>query len=774
MMAGARSYDRSSTRKNGIPVADQCLVTVVDDPHGASPASTVASLLDFVEPRSAAEAQALSDFAAASEIVTVPAGVLVAATEADEQGDLWLVLAGTISVRPDGRHNDEMVQQFEVGDCIGAFEGDRHVLAKANLVATTDTTVARLPAAARQALQAAAPAVWQRIHGALDHTVVSLYLASLPLFAGVPATRLSHLDADDANWVCLAGGDVLVSRDVPHDALYIVVHGRLEMAADGPSRRTGTFERGDTIGEAALLLGETRIATVRAARDSELVCIPGEDFRDLLEMEPTLGANLARHLATLLALRNEPVKARARPHTIALVPADGRPIDKALVGQLHAALSTVARGQGGHQQVTVLDAVSVTDELGADVVAAQVDDLATGRLTRWLSAHEARRAFVLFVADAEPTDWSRCALRQADVVVLVARARASPAPGWVDVMLADLGSTARQVLVLLHQRDIAPRRAAAWLEPRQLSSHHHVRDGHTEDIGRLARWIGGAAIGVVLSGGGARGFAHIGALAAIADCGLPIDAVGGASMGSVIAAQYAMGLGKEAMIAIDGREFPGCSVWGDLTAPVVSLLQGRSTVEMLQRMFGDTAIEDLPTPYFCVTCNLSRAEVMVHDRGPLWLWVRASSSVPGIGPPVAYRGDLLVDGGVLNNLPADVMRDRCPGSVVAIDVSAKSELQTTAADFTATTSGWRQLRTLMRKRKDSPPPTLMQILGRTTMLSSIHNRERARRSSDVYVNPPVDEIGPLAWDRINEAVDIGYKATTEQVTTWLQAGETRR
>jgi NTE family protein len=714
-------------------------------------------LFERVGPASADERAALAAFQAACTILHLAAGEAVRRDQDTEGSDLWLVLAGVLAAGG---------EQFEPGDWVGAYEADNRVLAGATMVATGPATVMHVPARARRDLAARSPALWQRVLGVVDDPVVSLHLATTPLFAGIPVEHLAQLDAAE-NWVAVTAGDVLVARDAAPDALHVVVHGRLRAEADGPSGRAELLERGGVVGLGPLLLDDDHSPTVRAVRDSALARIPGADFRDLLEREPAFGRNLSRHLAQQLATKT--VRANPRPVTIALVPIDGRPLDAATVPALAAALEAVAQPLPGHNRVTVVDAARVADEVG---------DLDADRLTPWLSRHEARSAFVLFVADAQATDWSNVAMRQADVVVLLARpATAQPGRTWVDTLLDERHSPARRVLALLHGTDSIAPGTAAWLAGRTVASHHHVRAGNAADVARLARWLGGVAVGVTLSGGGARGFAHIGALAALAECGVPVDIVGGASMGSVIAAQHALGLTTQHMIEVDGREFPACSVWGDLTPPVVALLRGGSTVTMLKKMFGEVLIEDLPVPYFCVSTNLSEAETVVHDRGPVWLWVRASSSVPGIGPPVAFGRDLLVDGGVVNNLPADVMRARCPGPVIGVDVAAKSELHTTAADYTAETSGWRQLAALARRRKNKGPvavPTLMQILGRTTMLSSIHNRERVQRYCDLYVNPPVQDIGPLQWAKIQEAVDIGYRATKEQATAWVAAGGLRR
>jgi NTE family protein/lysophospholipid hydrolase len=228
--------------------------------------------------------------------------------------------------------------------------------------------------------------------------------------------------------------------------------------------------------------------------------------------------------------------------------------------------------------------------------------------------------------------------------------------------------------VLLHAPNTAhPSGTSRWLDPRAAAdvTHHHVRTDREGDVARLARSIGGASLGLALSGGGARGFAQLGVIRALADFGLSVDVVGGASMGAVLGALHAIGHDVPTIVELMKAGHRRARPFRDFTAPVVSLLRGDSLVNPLKMLFGDTQIEDLWIPFFCVSANLSRAELVVHDRGPVWRWLLASASAPGVVPPVVHHGDLLVDGGVLNNLPADILRERCRGSVIAVDVAPR-------------------------------------------------------------------------------------------------------
>jgi predicted acylesterase/phospholipase RssA len=251
--------------------------------------------------------------------------------------------------------------------------------------------------------------------------------------------------------------------------------------------------------------------------------------------------------------------------------------------------------------------------------------------------------------------------------------------------------------------------------------------------------------------------------------GWAVDYIGGTSMGSVIGAEHAMGMSIDDMIKNNRREFMAAPVSRDLTFPMISLGRGQSSAQLLQRLFGDVRIEDLPISYFCVSCNLSLAREVIHDHGPIWLWTRASSSVPGIMPPVTLQSELLVDGGVLNNLPVDIVRSRCTGTVVAVDVSHQANLQLDAPDETAVMSGWPLLGRQLRRRSGSAAG-IMQILTRTTTLSSVQNLAMVRAHTDLYIRPPVESVSPFDWAGIETTVEVGYRYTLERLKAWEEAG----
>jgi predicted acylesterase/phospholipase RssA/CRP-like cAMP-binding protein len=670
---------------------------------------------------------------------------------AGRPGDgIMFVLHGRLAVRV----RDEVVEHLEPGRSVvgrpplGAALADDPVA----LVAVEPTTVLVVPADAVTALRRDAPRAWRRLHDHVGRLVPSVLFTDTALFDGLDPELLIGCD-DESGWVRLEAGDVLVEPGARCEALHVLVHGRIQAEAEG-DEATVASSAGDVIGVVPFLLDEPHGARLRATRDSHLARLPRDDFERILEQAPHVSVRVARELATRLREQSAPgVAAPPGVRTVAVVQTGGPPgFARRLVGALGAtgvAAELVSSGR-------------VERQLGANVLAAAPGSWQHDRLVAWMHQLEHRHPLVVHDCDREPTLWTACALRQADLVLIVSPATARPNPHPLEAVVAEHVSFGRVELVLLHDAGRRPSGTAAWLTPRTVAAHHPVRADVPGDLARVARAVAGRSVGLALSGGGARGFAHIGALRALGEAGIAVDHVGGTSMGAVIAAEAALGFGDEEMRERNREEFARAMTLTDLTMPVLSLVRGGSTVRLLENLFGDARIEDLPIPYFCVSSNLTTATQVVHDRGPLWLWIRASSSVPGIGPPVPFGGELLVDGGLLNNLPADVMRRRCRGTVVAVDVTGKGAIRTGAPDGEAVVSGWRLLGQRMTARgRPAVSPHVMQVLTRATMLSSAGHAALTHASADLSVTPDVDDIQPFDWELVDRAADAGYAATRD-------------
>ena len=563
---------------------------------------------------------------------------------------------------------------------------------------------------------------------------------TLPMFEGLDKPLLTALLVE-FEWVTIHGGLTLFEAGDAPDALYCVVSGSLGAFADtanGQRRLIGRIASGELAGEMALISGRPRTATVVALRDCELGRLSRAAFERVMQLHPEGMLRIAQLLVQRLESSQRQVRqARAKPKTFVIVPHDAAGSATVFAAKLVTYLNRIGSAE------------LVWNQRGAQ------------RTTEWFHAVERANEFVVYVCDTGATTWSKLCLRQADVLLLLAQADSEPSD-WSALQgyAGRLAHGQRPELVLLHKSTLVGGLAQRWLDLKPGLSHHHIRG--PEDIGRLARSLTGTGIGVALSGGGARGFAHIGVLRAFREAGISIDSIGGTSLGAIIAAGYALEWSHEELQARMRRSFVDTNPVDDWTLPLVSLVSGRKVSRLLRAEVGDIAIEDLPLPYFCVSTNLSSGQLAVHRRGPLWRWLRASVSIPGVLPPIIENGELFVDGATINNLPVDVMRDTGVGRVIGVDVGADRVFMTDSVDSDAPPL-WRVLK-WFRGRKQRI--NILQILWRAGMVNSAANTIARRELSDLLLQPPLEQIDMLDWHAFDRAIEAGYRYAQVKLRDW--------
>jgi NTE family protein len=263
---------------------------------------------------------------------------------------------------------------------------------------------------------------------------------------------------------------------------------------------------------------------------------------------------------------------------------------------------------------------------------------------------------------------------------------------------------------------------------------------------------------LVLAGGGARGFAHIGVVRALREAGVPFDIVGGSSMGGIVAAGIAAGWDDHELAARMRDAFVRSNPLSDFTLPLVAVLRGKKVTNLLQSHFGDTRIEDLHRAYFCVSSNLTLGRATVHTEGLLWRALRATVAIPGLLPPGVHNGNLLVDGGRMNNFPVAVMSTYAPGSVIGGDV-AGDEGFVVAEGFAD--QPW--LKLFRQQLKGAP--SIVSILMRSGTVGNEVQRRQARDQVDLLFDPPLHGIGLRSWGAFDRAVEAGYAHAAEHIET---------
>jgi predicted acylesterase/phospholipase RssA/CRP-like cAMP-binding protein len=584
------------------------------------------------------------------------------------------------------------------------------------------------------------------------------FLESTEILGQLDKTFLQEL-IKDLEYINIKGGQLLIKQGEIGDSLYIVANGRLKVVVvtpEGENKLVGEVGKGECVGEMALLAQEQRSANVYTVRDSQLLKLSQQGFNNLVKKHPEALIQISRILVKRLRQSIHSSTRKNTVKTITIVTANPktplREFSLSLVKSLKKFGSTL------HLNSNLLAHYQNREE----------------ELINWLNEQENQYDFLVYEADAEMSTWTQYCLRQGDRILIIAQGCTKPHFQQLnDLGLLDKNnkSLVSKELVLLHfpYAQIKNLNTQQWLNYLSINTHHHLRLNNPQDIERLTRRIIGKGIALVLGGGGARGLAHIGVLKALEEAKIPIDWIGGTSMGGIVGAMSAFGSDADTIANQLKESFRNFGEIFDLTFPIISLTTGRKIVTSLRKFFGDTQIEDLWINYFCVSSNLTRAKIMVHDRGILWRCLRASCALPGIIPPIMYNGDLLLDGGLLRNLPIDIMANYCEGSrIFAIDVSPKVELQIDY-ELGDSVSGWDVLwKQVNPYSQTNNIPNILTILTQTTVLSSRHARANLNMENkhNLYINPPLDDVKILDFSSLNKIIEIGYSTTIEKLVNY--------
>ncbi|KAI0304599.1 patatin-domain-containing protein [Russula brevipes] len=665
-----------------------------------------------------------------------------------------------------------------------------------DIVAKTDTYVGFLPHHALQRLLEKRPIVLLT----LAKRLISL-LSPLVL----------QIDAS-LDWMHVNAGQVLWRTGDVSDSFYIVINGRLRAITEdrGVVKIVAEYGQDDTAGEIDVITSTPRRNTVHAIRDTELIRMPQTLFNAISSRNPQTTALLLRMIASRVRSEiDSSPRARSRNmgtefrrnndnlKTVALLPVSRNVPIEGVARKLHTAL------EGIGAPTSYLNQVSVSNALGRHAFT-RMGKLKTAA---WLADQEQRYKIVLYVADSSVgSSWTQTCIRQADYVLVVGLGDDS-STGEYERLLLSMKTTARKELVLLHpERSVLPGSTREWLKVRDTRLRHllpyrnlqelrasmpkpaatapqnpaavaalkNFRDRvqsrikkyrgsapdvraqrlpRTDDFARLARRICGISIGLVLGGGGARGISHLGVLRALEDNGVPIDHIGGTSIGGLIGGLYA-------------KEFSGRmgNIWrmlSDVTYPLVAYTTGHEFNRSLYKAFYDLHIEDMWLPFFCNTANITTSRMEIHETGYAWRFIRASMSLVGLVPPLCDNGNMLVS----------TMFDMGASAVIASDVGSLDD--NSPRNFGDTISGWWLM--IMRWNPFSNArtiPAITEIQSRLAYVSSVQTLEEAKVTRGcLYIAMPVQEYGTLQWGKFEEIQEKGYQAATKILEEWEEEGK---
>lgn len=609
-------------------------------------------------------------------------------------------------------------------------------------------------------------------------------------------------------WIQVPQGQVIFKEGDESDSIYVVLNGRLRSVVKQGNKtvKHGEYGQGDSIGELEVLTVSKRPYTLHAIRESELAKLPRALFEGLAKKHPSITIEISRIIASRVrnrlgapSLSGYEAPGISKFRTVSIIPITaGLPVTE--FGQkLVSAYKDI-----GHN-VTSLNIATILHHLGRNAF----NKIGLLKLSGYLADLEEKYQTVLYVADTSVNSlWTQTCIAQADCILLVANSSTEPDIGEYERLLVTMKTTARTELILLHdERYVSPGSTSKWLKNRiWVNSHHHIQmvsnlpnhhesfntTGrlsrlrnkvqsiqsdlmtkynlrrvhiyshsyvHKNDFYRLARILSGQAVGLVLGGGGARGLSHIGVMRALEESGIPIDFVGGTSIGAFVGGLYAK---EYDLVPIYGRakKFASrvSSLWRmvfDLTYPATSYTTGHEFNRGIWKTFGDTQIEDFWLKYFTNTTNITHSRMEIHKSGYAWRYIRASMSLAGLLPPLTDKGSMLLDGGYVDNLPVDEMKSLGAKYIFAVDVGSIDD--TTPMKYGDTLSGMWVIFNRWNFFSHHPNvPNLAEIQARLAYVSSVGALEKAKATPGViYLRPPIDNYATLDFAKFDEIYQVG-------------------
>ncbi|KAH8889824.1 patatin-domain-containing protein [Thozetella sp. PMI_491] len=706
-----------------------------------------------------------------------------------------------------GRRSVALIKPGGLAGYVGTISSYRSFI---DVVAKTDVYVGFLPRLA--------------IERIVDRYPIVLLTMAKRLTSLLPRLIL-HIDFA-LEWVQVNAGQVIFHKGEESEAIYIVLNGRLRLVEDrkdGGMNVRAEFGQGESIGELEVLTESSRSGTLHTIRDTELVKFPRTLFNSLALEHPNITIKISKIIAsrmralvddpTLLGTREGTSKSSINKssstlnlRTVAILPVTaGVPVVE-FGNRLMNALAQVGPPNGA----TSLNQGAILNHLGKHAF----NKIGKLKLSQYLADLEEKYGLVVYVADTNVNSaWTQTCITQADCVLLVGLADGSPEIGEYERFMLGMKSTARKVLVLIHQE----RYSRSGLTRRWLSNRMWINGGHCHvqmpltsdalpmhapakrsgpslkervqtiqaeiqkytsrkvrhgpfyspntpfksDFHRLARRLCGKSVGLVLGGGGARGISHIGVIKAMEEAGIPVDLVGGTSIGAFIGALYARHADVVPIFGL-AKKFAGrmSSMWRfalDLTYPSASYTTGHEFNRGIFKILGKTQIEDFWLEYYCNTTNISNSRAEFHTSGYAWRYVRASMSLAGLLPPLCDEGSMLLDGGYIDNLTVSHMKSLGAEYIFAVDVGALDD--DTPQSFGDSLSGVWAFFNRWNPFSSAPnPPTLAEIQARLAYVSSVDALERAKMMSGCfYMRPPIDDYGTLDFGKFDEIYQVGYK-----------------
>ncbi len=566
----------------------------------------------------------------------------------------------------------------------------------------------------------------------------------------------------------LQRGQTLVRQGTPADSVYIVVSGRFEVWVEGLKAPINEVGVGEPIGETGFFSGAMRNATIVAARDSVVLELDRASFDEVARQVPAIHQTLLRALARRLAdgsLRGTAQERRGvAARTVTVIAGGNMPIPPSFYELLDSVV-----GRGGKGRL-----------LNHDYVQRHFPGRAPDdpTVSNWLNAIENEYNLIAYLADDTLTDWTRKAIRQSDQVLIVMSGPAPDGLNPVETFAFEMHPPSRRRLLLLHERRTGwVKDTAAWLKDRDAAMHHHMSLEDDLDFKSVHRFLTGRALGYIAAGGGGFGPAHIGVYKAFAERGVNFDLLGGASVGAAILGGFALMLSPEEVDIGTHDVFVTSRGFKRLTFPRYALLDHTAFDAALRRQYRGIQVEDAWRPFFAVATVLdgSGQGPYLIRRGPMWKAVRASGSLPAVLPPVFTEdGRMLVDGGVVDNIPLRSMKALKTGPNLVVHFGLREMKQRFDVDYANIPGRWgllRQMLTPAGRRKLPGIPNPISVLQRCLVMHQNPELLPVGPLDLVLTVPPFPGANFMDFDQHFEVFEAAYHWCRGQIDALADKGD---
>tara|TARA_Y100000817_G_scaffold27989_1_gene19704 strand:- start:203 stop:2419 length:2217 start_codon:yes stop_codon:yes gene_type:complete len=564
-------------------------------------------------------------------------------------------------------------------------------------------------------------------------------------------------------WVFLEDNSNLFNYGEKSDSFYLLVTGLLKayIPKKGELIEVGEIYEGEVIGEMGILTNEARSASIFATRDSVVFKIDLEKANEIIMQYPLVLLQVATKIADRLRnVQHSNERHRTDIHSIVQL-SSGKNHTKEIISIGNSLIDSMNKFNrsivvSSKKVNEILNIESINAELGRDKFYPALDDL-VDNFTK-------ENRYLLLLCDEEYTPWTTWCLAISDKNIFVVEESAGVSN---TELLNKMNLSEKDIpihlhdekqLIIYHQsKNSFPSKTSSIIEMLpKISNHYHMSINNKNDSDRVSRLIAKKGIGLCLSGGGAKGNAHIGVYKALIEHNIPIDAVCGTSAGGIVASLIAFGYDPETIISRLKETYKRNS-FKEYTIPVTSIIATKKVIQDAIFLGNDMDIEDLWIPYFSIAVNISKSKLDVIDKGPVYKATRATAALPGILLPVIKDTSFLVDGGLINNMPGDIMLKKYGGKLISVSVSPQEDLDAKFNDFPNQSSYF--IKKLLRMNKKFPHeiPGLSNILMRSIFVASSNKIKEVIDLSDLFLDLQVKDVGLLEFEKIDESVEFGYE-----------------